>query len=833
MDRNLVSHESTHVCHIYARQSEKDGKFQLLSEHLTQTGVLSEAFGNNLDFKELSKLAGLLHDVGKATHAWQKYLLDKIHGLSGKKLDHATAGAKLIEGLSDGNQILAKTAIQASVMFHHGSGLPDMLGLDGSSEFEDRLNKVIPNEELGEIKERLSSETKDIIENCLKSDVWKNDGKKVLLDICKNGCCTKKKLLFNMGLHLRNFSSCLIDADRTDSAAFENMGNILDSEKNSDWNNLLLRLEAHLAKFQNDGKLGEIRESVSARCSELGRGKKGIYTCSAFTGAGKTLASLRFALEQAKKYEMEHVFIIAPYTSIIDQNADIIRSILEDKATKGRVVLECHSNLTSEKKNALYDSEQEYERYEETWDAPIIITTMVQFLETLYGSGTKAIRRMHRLSESVLVFDEVQTLPIKATYLFNWGIDYLVRCCGCSAMLCTATQPCLDKIGSEENSQYRLAFDGEIIQNVSEHFSSLERVHFLDMTAGGTVKSSVQDISSYIYNSMKGNRSFLAVVNTKSQAKELFNLVKESRCADFVYHLSTNMCPAHRRAKVADIRKHLSDGDYVVCISTRLIEAGVDLSFGGALRYLTGLDSIIQTAGRCNRNNELTDEDGKAVCGTLAIFDPENENIGSLEELKVGKECMGRVLREFQSEWNNRYCNLINPKVMEAFFKYYYASFANSLLKYSIKDKESSILDMLADNPVGVNQYERINQNQDWKRFPYRQAFKTAWDNFDVIADVTTGVVVPYKGNDIVGRLCALERCNEDFGNKLRSLLRESQQYTVNVYANQLRKLLEEKVIYEVLPDSGIYALAEEFYNDDFGLSSECFAGGEVGSLIF
>lgn len=139
-------------------------------------------------------------------------------------------------------------------------------------------------------------------------------------------------------------------------------------------------------------------------------------------------------------------------------------------------------------------------------------------------------------------------------------------------------------------------------------------------------------------------------MNTKPQAKELFELVKQSACAEFVYHLSTNMCPAHRRKKIDEIRKHLAAGDRIVCVSTRLIEAGVDLSFEGALRYMAGLDSVIQTAGRCNRNNSLTDETGKPICGKVAIFSLEDEKIGSLEELKIGQQCMERILYEIKAD---------------------------------------------------------------------------------------------------------------------------------------------------------------------------------------
>ena len=821
---------------LWARYRESDGGYQKLSDHLRQTAQLARIFGKEIHLEYIVQLAGLLHDLGKASPAWQLYLQNSVEGKSRHKKDHATAGAQyLVHRLS--NEIsLAETAIQAAVMFHHGSGLPDMLGLDGRSEFLERLNKKTDDTGLNEAKAELPQEIEREIAECLGSSDFCDDGKKQLIVPCTAGCMDsdkkidRKKLFFNMGMHLRNLSSCLIDADRTDSTAFEEYKVITADEYSvvPDWGILLQKLERELKKFSNTDVLGEIRKTVSDRCAELGAGEKGIYTCSAFTGAGKTLASLRFALVQAQKYGADRIFIVAPYTSILDQNADKIRNILEGEHTKGSVVLECHSNISAEKKRDLKESEDEYDKAEQTWTAPVVITTMVQFLETLFGSGTKKIRRMHQLANSVLVFDEIQTLPLKATYLFNWGLEYLVKCCGCSTLLCTATQPCLDKIGE---NRYRLHIDGEVIPNIFEHFDMLKRVKFIDKTDGGTKKHSAADIASYIQNEMKTHNSFLAVVNTKPQAKELFELVDESGCADYVYHLSTNMCPAHRKNIIKTVTDNLPLQKRIVCISTRLIEAGVDVSFESALRYMAGLDSVIQTAGRCNRNGELHDTNGNAVCGKLALFALEGEKLHSLEELKIGQKCMERVLREYDSEkYDSREyeaCeksgekNLIHPEIIERFFKYYYASFTENILQYSIKGKDSTILDMLSDNKSAVSEYERIHNGKTWQ-LPYMQAFRTAWDNFEVIADATTGVIVPYKdGERLINSLCALERSDNDYYMSLKSLLNECQQYAVNIYTNQLQHLGSKGMIYEIIPETGIYALHAGFYSDDVGITEE------------
>ncbi|MCR4939409.1 MAG: CRISPR-associated helicase Cas3' [Treponemataceae bacterium] len=807
---------------ILARWRNTEPNYQKLSDHLQETGVFCYAFGKDIGFPEIAEISGLLHDVGKSTKTWQLYLISSVNGNTRSKKDHATAGGQLINDLFPNESKLIVVALEAVVMYHHGLGLPDFISPDGSSEFKKRLEKDIEETELDEVKTKLLPFLNAKISNFITSEKFFDDGKKALLFPCKRKTKSNKQVFFNMGMHLRNLSSCLIDADRSDSAAFEENRKIELSEysKIPNWDKLLLKLEKYLSCVSSENELGKIRTSLSEKCKTLGRGEKGIFTCSAVTGAGKTFASLRFALEQAIKFNMKHIFVIAPYTSILDQNAEEIRKVLENEETKGQIVLECHSNLSVEKKEYLMESENNYSRFEENWNSPVIITTMVQFLESLFASGTKKIGRMHQLANSVLIFDEIQTLPLKTTYLFNWGVEYLVNVCSCSAMLCTATQPGLDKIGKEADKCFRLRTDGEVIDNLSEHFNSLKRVNFIDMTSGGLKSHTANDICDYIKTQMKKINSFLAVVNTKPQASELFDLVKNSGCAEFVYHLSTNMCPAHRKRVIEEIKDKLETGNKIVCISTRLIEAGVDLSFQGALRYMAGLDSIIQTAGRCNRHNELKDEAGQNCHGQVAIFSYKDEKLGSLEELKIGQDCMGRILRDYPAEKETKNCNLIHPDVIYSYFKYFYGSLPDSLLKYSIKNHEASVLDMLSDNQYAVQNYED-NYGKQWPYY-YRQAFKTAWENFEVIADATTGIIVPYgEGENLSGEYAALEKMDKDYYKNLKNLLKKSQQYTVNVYSNQLEKLGKAKMIYEVYPQSGIYVLDKSYYNEEKGLSYE------------
>lgn len=806
---------------------QKPECFQTLENHLLGTAKLAEIFGNNLGFGQLAYLAGLLHDAGKATEEWQQYLFDSImEEKAVKKQDHSSIGA-LLSDLYIEKMTLPKIIVQAAVMYHHGSGLPDFLSLDGTTPFSERLNKKSNAIDIFKIESRLPMTVcRDIKQYFCDGSI--NDFGESFIRQCKSGCIfrdntiDKKKFLFNMGMHLRQFSSCLIDADRIDSRNFESEKSITDKPCIPQWEIMLNKLESALSLFPPSGKISEIRKNLSDRCAAYGKKAKGIYTCSAMTGSGKTLASLRFALEQAKLYHMKRIIIIAPYTSIIDQNARIIRSILENNDEGGRIVFECHSNIAFNTGQETIDSIDDYTEFENSWNAPIIITTMVQFLEALFASGTKSIRRMHNIEDSVLVFDEIQTLPLKCIYLFNWALDYLVKCCSCSALLCTATQPCLDKIGED---RFHLRLDGEIIENAQFHFRELQRVVFSDKSKGGRLKVLPKDVCSYISEQMDFCSNFLAVVNTKSQARELFELVKNSGCADSVYHLSTNMCPIHRKEVIDTIKNELSFHRRIVCISTRLIEAGIDLSFDGALRYMAGLDSVIQTAGRCNRNGDLTDGSGKPVRGHVALFSIQNENLSSLEEVKIGQKCMERILREKETEddYSLENLNLICPEIIRRYFLYYYQQFSKKLA-YPVLNGSFSLIDLLSDNGTAVEEYKRIHERHCYP-LPFVQSFKTAGEHFEVIADATAGIIVPYNFNSIAGHLSALEKGDENFTDSLKNLLCEAQQFSVNVYKNQLEKLKKENMIYEVIPDSGIYALFEEYYNPEQGLNFENFCG--------
>jgi CRISPR-associated endonuclease/helicase Cas3 len=390
-----------------------------------------------------------------------------------------------------------------------------------------------------------------------------------------------------------------------------------------------------------------------------------------------------------------------------------------------------------------------------------------------------------------------------------------------SILLCTATQPGLDRL--DPDYALPLSVDNEIIPDVAVHLEDLQRVELIDNTK--TKGWTLDEVAAFIENS--DERSILTVVNTKSQAKKLYTILSKQYPDWLIVHLSANMCPEHRRRDISRLKEHLQNKTQkCVCISTRLIEAGVDIDFDEAIRFLAGFDSIVQTAGRCNRNGNLKDSFGNPIKGKTWIINivKDEERIGSLPELILGQEIMKRILSEFHDEKEKFNHNLLHHKLIARYFLYYYKQIPESLLKYKVSKRDETILDLLSDNAQSMSEYEHttVNKHGDKVKPPvqqFRQSFETAWKNFEVIAQDTVGVIVPFgRGKEIIRGFFALpdiHRCVE--------LLQEAQQYSVNIYFNELGRMINEQIIKKVplKNDMEIYTVDEKHYDQNIGLTYE------------
>lgn len=799
-----------------------DGLQQLLIDHLLETSTISGQLAAKLNLGLVGELLGLMHDFGKYSRKFQKYIYDET-GLfnpdlddeestpNGSKVDHSTAGAQWVYrelrkfGAAQGIGELFGQMLGLCIASHHGEGLIDCLDGEGNPKWIERLNKTDELTHLAECEqnadEAVLQKAKELAgENLIRSLL------KAVKPILSDSMTNDKIKEFYLGCLTRFLFSCLIDADRINSSDFEREAQkeVRHLTEKPDWQTAIDQLEAKLAGFENRYPIDEIRRRISDDCLKRAADSQGIYTLTVPTGGGKTLASLRYALHHAQKHNLDRIIYIIPYTSIIDQNAQAVREILGEDW-----VLEHHSNLEPEKQS------WQDKLLSENWDKPIVFTTMVQFLDAWFGGGTRGARHIHPMTNAVLIFDEIQTLPVKCVHLFCNVLNWLTTFGKSTAVLCTATQPLLGESGLQNFPEgkgesiaarglLRLPENAEIMgkhQNLDKLFADLSRVEIrFNEKAGGW---NVAEAGAFLLEHFQMTQSCLFIVNTKKWAQELYQYCKGQNVPpEALFHLSTNQCAAHRKAIFDTIKARLKNKQPVICISTQLIEAGVDISMACVIRALGGLDSIAQAAGRCNRHGE---KEGKGQVWVLNLQEQDFTRI--LPDIQAGKTHAERVFRDFAGQ------DILQPAAMERYFEYYFYQRSDEM-SYSVKNSATgSLLDWLSDN--ALNPYGEKN-NKRSKLLPLlMQSFKSAGRAFQAIDAPTHAVIVPYgEGAELIAKLCG-----EWDPKEMHRTLQKAQRYSVNVFPNVWGKLQKENALHETIEGSGIYYLKERYYNDEFGLS--------------
>lgn len=813
-----------------------DGLQQLLIDHLLETSTISGQLAAKLNLGLVGELLGLMHDFGKYSRKFQKYIHDET-GLfnpdlddeestpNGSKVDHSTAGAQWVYcelrkfGAEQGIGELFGQMLGLCIASHHGEGLIDCLDGEGNPKWIERFNKTDELTHLAECErnadEVIQQKAKELAGENLICSLLKTV-KPILSDPVSND----KIKEFYLGCLIRFLFSCLIDADRINSSDFEREAQkeVRRLTEKPDWQSAIDKLEAKLAGFENRPveeikPIDEIRRKISDDCLKRAADSQGIYTLTVPTGGGKTLASLRYALHHAQKHHLDRIIYIIPYTSIIDQNAQAVREILGEDW-----VLEHHSNLEPEKQS------WQDKLLSENWDKPIVFTTMVQFLDAWFGGGTRGARHIHPMTNSVLIFDEIQTLPVKCVHLFCNVLNWLTAFGKSTAVLCTATQPLLSELElqnfPEEKREtiaarglLRLPENAEIMgkhQDLDKLFDELSRVEIrFNEKSGGW---NVENAGAFLLEQFQTTPSCLFIVNTKKWAQELYQYCQRQNVPpEALFHLSTNQCAVHRKAIFYTIKARLKNKQPVICISTQLIEAGVDISMTCVIRALGGLDSIAQAAGRCNRHGE---KDGKGQVWVLNLQEQDFTQI--LPDIQAGKIHAERVFRDFTGQ------DILQPAAMQRYFEYYFYQRSDEM-SYSVKNSATgSLLDWLSDN--ALNPYGEKN-NQRSKPLPLlMQSFKSAGRAFQAIDAPTHAVIVPYgEGAELIAELCGEWNPKE-----MHRTLQKAQRYSVNVFPNVWDKLQKENALHETIEGSGIYYLNERYYNDEFGLSLD-----EISDMTF
>lgn len=819
MSKNSIAH---------VRQS--DGLQQLLIDHLLETSSISGQLAAKLNLGVVGELLGLMHDFGKYSRKFQKYIHDET-GLfnpdlddeestpNGSKVDHSTAGAQWVYrklrkfGAAQGIGELFGQMLGLCIASHHGEGLIDCLNGEGNAVWKKRFEKDDELTHLAQCErnadEAVQQKARELAgENLIRSLL--NAVKPILSDQTTN----RKIKEFYLGCLTRFLFSCLIDADRINSSDFER-----EAQKEArhltekpDWQTAIDQLEAKLAGFENRYPIDEIRRKISDDCLKRAADSQGVYTLTVPTGGGKTLASLRYALHHAQKHHLDRIIYIIPYTSIIDQNAQAVREILGEDW-----VLEHHSNLEPEKQS------WQDKLLSENWDKPIVFTTMVQFLDAWFGGGTRGARHIHPMTNAVLIFDEIQTLPVKCVHLFCNVLNWLTIFGKSTAVLCTATQPLLGESGLQNfpegkgesiaaHGLLRLPENAEIMgkhQDLDKLFADLSRVEIrFNEKAGGW---NVAEAGAFLLEQFRTTPSCLFIVNTKKWAQELYQYCQRQNVPpEALFHLSTHQCAVHRKAIFDTIKARLENKQPVICISTQLIEAGVDISMACVIRALGGLDSIAQAAGRCNRHGE---KEGKGQVWVLNLQEQDFTRV--LPDIAIGKDKAGTIFRKFKGE------DILQPKAMSQYFELYFYNRSDEMM-YPIneKAKNDGLLHWLSDNCFNVGAKFKGHLKNDILRkhdlYPLlMQSFKSAGRIFQVIDAPTRSVIVPYgKGKEYIATLCGTWDVKE-----MSEAKKKAQRYSVNVFPKVWDKLQEKNALHETIKGSGIYYLKERHYNDELGLS--------------
>jgi len=771
---------------------------QKLEEHLEEVAHLASHFSSKVVLPSIGKLEGFLHDFGKYSSDFQSHITSRNNDI----VDHSTAGAQIVwETLKDTSPPISRLIAQVialCIASHHG-GLLDCLAPDGEDKFSARMAKSKEETHLNEVQDNADTRILDEAKNLLKSPQLISETRKALERLFA-GDTSETVRSFYMGLLARFLFSALVDADRLSAAGRSDI-NI------PHWDILTERLERHISGLKQQNWVDKIRSDVSMACRQFASREKGLFQLTVPTGGGKTLSSLRFALHHAAHHRMDRIIYVLPYITIIDQNASIARLILETNKDEimGSVILEHHSNLTPDKET------MQSRLLTENWDAPIIFTTTIQFLDTLFARGTRGVRKMHRLANAVIIFDEIQTLPVKIIHLFNNAINFLVKQCGATVIFCTATQPLLHAVDAHKGAA-KLSDKPEMVTNQDKLFTELRRVNVLDKCKiGGWTEA---EVAGLVCDEARLTGSALAIVNTKAEARAVYALCKQQM--NNTFHLSANMCPAHRMRVIDYIKKKLDTPEVksepLLCISTQLIEAGVDIDFGSVVRYTSGLDSIAQAAGRCNRN-------GRRTVGNVYVVNPSHEVLAKLPEIEIGKKISERVLDEYRKAPDMFDHDILSPKMMQRYYEYYFFNRAHEMT-YKVSGEDTGhaddLLTLLSTNTLAVEAYKRGNKSAPLLQL--RQSFKSAAGAFEVIDAPTDGIIIPYdeEGKRIIAKLCATEDMDE-----IRKLLREAQRYSVNLFPDSMQKLVSTGCIYETRKGNGIFYLDERYYSKEVGIVLE------------
>jgi CRISPR-associated endonuclease/helicase Cas3 len=742
---NLPTDQGSGVFLAHVREAQAGyWEEHTLEEHLRTVAQLAAQFASVFGSGDWANLAGLWHDLGKYRPAFQHYIRsasgydpDAHIETARGKVDHSTAGA-----LYACKQLGLEGRVLAYLIAGHHAGLPDWQSAEaGRKALAQRLEQQL------------------LLEETLSQSI-----PAAILQAVPPSSQPKG---MDAPLWIRMLFSCLVDADFLDTESFMDGGKAAARVGYPALNDLLPSFEHHMQRLQErveDTPVNRLRAEILKRCQEQAAQIPGLFSLTVPTGGGKTLSSLAFALHHAQAYGKRRIIYVIPYTSIIEQTANVFRQIFGDS------VLEHHSNLDSDHENLRSRLACE------NWDAPVVVTTAVQFFESLFAARTSRVRKLHNIINSVVVLDEAQLLPPDFLRPILHIIRELEKNYQVSFVLCTATQPALESREGFDNSFDGLGSVREIIENPRSLHDALRRVEVTipdDLHASTTWEDLAQELQAY--------ESVLCIVDRRDDCRILYRLMPKG-----TLHLSGLMCGQHRSEAIAEIKRRLKAKETVRVISTQLVEAGVDMDFPVVYRALAGLDSIAQAAGRCNREGLLK---GK---GKVVVFVPPKQ--APVGHLRQAQDCGRQTLQQ-------RPADLLAPENFLTYFRQLYWKKGTDGL-----DRQGILKDLKHDGQL-------------------RFLFSSAAAKFRLIDETQQApVIVRFrKGTDLIEQLRHL--------GPERWLLRQLQRYVVNLPRYQHQVLLNQGDIHEVHP--GLFIQAHDgLYHQDLGLLGDDPAYYDPDQLI-
>lgn len=609
-----------------------------------------------------------------------------------------------------------------------------------------------------------------------------------------------------MGMHERLLLSLLIDADRSNTSEFMNSTPKREQQTEETiaqlWQQCIIHFEQYITGFQVKTKIDVFRKEISDICLRAAFEKIRLYRLTLPTGSGKTLSGLRFALHHAKEFHKQRIIYVAPFTSILEQNSEIIRQAIG----QAELVLEHHCNV-------IPDTEEEQERYgrlTENWMSPVIATTAVQILNTLFSAKTGCVRRMHSLCGSIIIFDEIQALPVRTICLFNLAVNYLTTFCDTTVVLCSATQPVFDKLPKN-----RLLPPKELVKDYVRYDEEFRRVTLIDRTEIKPGGLTVKELGNFVLEQFAVEKQILVIVNTKACARNLYLYLKEhSDRTGELFHLSTNMCALNRKEVLDRLKLCLETENHtkpVICVSTQLIEAGVDLSFRCVIRSLAGLDNMIQAAGRCNRH-------GKWTNGNVYIvkMSDEAEHVSRLTEIKIAQTAMQEILRCYKEAPETVGSDLLSAKAKEQYYlRYLRDQTRQAEFCVNVHGADTTLVELLSENETARHQYRR-HMGKPLKCM-MKQSFKTAGEQFEVISEEGKMNVVVEYNHDVVSMLEELQN-PYIFYERQKEILRRLQLVSVGI-SEQMKNELGRAIT----PVCGglVNVLSMSYYSKEIGVSTE------------